>query len=117
MFALPSTELLQLSRVFCDSVVNAQSVSTQAFEELGCMTVAAGSSYASVYFGCLSRLLDARSPDEAVGCWQSAVEEMLRRTRQDLKLWLATVLETSNRLGTGSLARADGVTSLVKSVA
>lgn len=100
MYALSAEDLERLGLAGLGLTISSQRAALRAGEELSSIGVAAGGAYLMIWLGLLGRLLDARSPETVTESVQRFGDEWQRRLRHDVRLWLATVLETSDRLGT-----------------
>jgi len=100
MYALSAEDLERLGLASLGLTISSQRAALRAGEELSSIGVAASGAYLMIWLGLLGRLIDARSPETVTESMQRFGDEWQRRLRHDLRLWLATVLETSDRLGT-----------------
>lgn len=111
MYALNARDLERIGMAGLGLTVSSQRAALRAGEELTSIGASASGAYLMIWLGFVGRLLDARSPETVSECVQRFGEDWQRRVRHDLRLCMATLLETSDRLG--ALASAPPSRSLV----
>lgn len=111
MYALNAEDLERMGMASLGLAISSQRAALRAGEELSGIGIAASGAYLMIWLGFAGRLLEARSPDTVSECVQRLNEDWQRRVRHDMRLWMATLLETSDRLG--SLAAAQPVNPIV----
>lgn len=111
MYALNAEDLERMGMAGIGLTVSSQRAAMRAGEELSGIGIAASGAYLMIWLGFVGRLLEARSPETVSECVQRLNEDWQRRVRHDVRLWMATLLETSDRLG--SLAAAQPVNPIV----
>lgn len=105
MYALNAEDLERMGMAGLGLTISSQRAALRAGEELSGIGIAASGAYLMIWLGFVGRLLEARSPETVTECVQRFGDDWQRRVRHDVRLWVATLLETSDRLGTLATAQ------------